>query len=158
ALTQVIAIAPRRRLGERGIGMRVQVDEARRDVQAGAIDDLRRSCDGELADGDDAFALEGDVADDAGLAAAVEEGAALEDEVGLNGGVRAQREREEEDGGVHGGILSSPRAASQAPATSVGWVESSRPTMRLQGRGGPRRLDPPYRLADSQAPEKLQAA
>src|SRR5262249_57340052 len=28
----------------------------------------------------------------------------------------------------------------------VGWVESSRPTTPLLGRGGPRRLDPPYLL------------
>ena len=66
------------------VGVRVEVDKPRSDEEPGTIDDLWLTCDLKSADGDDSLTLEGHIADDTGLAAAVEERAAFQDDIGFN--------------------------------------------------------------------------
>jgi hypothetical protein len=93
ALHEVAEVRPRRRHGQGVIAVCVQVNEARGDGQPAAVDDARPAGDGESADGDDAFAAKGDIALGAGLAAAVVEGGAADDEFGPDGGLSARDKR-----------------------------------------------------------------
>src|SRR5262249_41860062 len=85
ALRQVVLVVARGRGGQAGVAVGVQVDEAGRGVQPRGVDDPRRAFDLEAADGDDAVPLEGQVAGRAGVAAAVVEDGAAEDDVRLDG-------------------------------------------------------------------------
>src|SRR5262249_20121160 len=104
SLLEVVAVGLVPRLYERLVGVRVQVDVAGCDIQAVAVNDLWGPNGLEFADGDDALAFDRHVADDAGFAAAVEERAAFEDEIGVHG-IGAEGEREEENCSVHDGSL-----------------------------------------------------
>src|SRR5205085_7197804 len=106
ALEEVGQVGPRGGLQERVVAVRVQVDEAGRDDQALAVEDARPVGDLELAQGDDPVAAERQVADHAGPAAAVVQGGAAEDDVGLDRGVGGEHGEEGQGGeGEHGGFL-----------------------------------------------------
>src|SRR5205823_131255 len=87
ALGQVAEVGPGGLLGQRPVAVRVQVDEAGSGHQAGAVEDAGLAAGPKAADRDDAVAADGQVADPAGLAAAVVEGGAADDDVRLDGGV-----------------------------------------------------------------------
>ena len=61
--------------------MRVNVDEAGRDVVSGGVDDARRVCAGQRPEGDDATAADGDVGREPGIARAVEDAAVTDEQV-----------------------------------------------------------------------------
>src|SRR5262249_55573732 len=93
---------------QRIVAVRVQIDEAGGDDQAGAIENLRSALGLERADGDDAIVFDREVADLAGRAAAVVEGGAAEDDIGFDGGIIDGGGNERESGerqGKHGGNL-----------------------------------------------------
>src|SRR5262249_36067103 len=122
ALGDVREVLARAAEGDRPVAVGVQVDEAGGDDQAGAVEDLRLPGDGELADGDHAVALEGDVADLSGPAGAVVDGAAAQDQVGLDG-VGGGEEGEQCEGVHEGSAL-----VGSAVRTGGGWSARRDPT------------------------------
>src|SRR5262249_28245053 len=85
ALGEVVEVGVRPRLEDGLVAVRVQVDEARRGDEAGAVEDVRGVFQREVADADDAVAFEGEVALEGGPAAAVNQGDVAKDVIGLDG-------------------------------------------------------------------------
>ena len=71
--------------GDLGVQVRVDVHEPGRDDLAGGVD-LAPALPADLADGDDAIALHGDIAPVAGCTGAVDQGAVSDDQVVCHGG------------------------------------------------------------------------
>src|SRR5262249_14413526 len=87
ALEQVTQVRAHGRLREGLITVRVQVDEPGGGDEAGAVEDARLVGQAEPAEGDDAFAADGDVARLAGLAAAVVDRDVTDHDIRLDGRV-----------------------------------------------------------------------
>ena len=85
------------------VAVRVQVDEAGSDDQAGAVDDARLAGHGEGADGDDAFALGWPGRRRHRVAGAVVQDGALEDDVRRDGrlGGRQEQTKQQRDQARH---------------------------------------------------------
>src|SRR5262249_3088638 len=97
----------------------VQVDETRGNDQARTIDGLFASTL-ELADGNDALALDGQVAFDGGLAAAIAEGGATDQVIGFGGSVGPRCQQEQgQDSSQHGKPRKEEQRRSARQGTSA---------------------------------------
>src|SRR5262249_43682005 len=108
----VAQVGARGRLRQGRVAVRMQVDEPRRDDETRAVNVARLAGDGESADGNDTLAPDGEVDQLSGLAAAVVQRSAADDDVRLHRGVGAQQSEQGQRGQVE--HESAPRCGWQA--------------------------------------------